>query len=208
MKKWNFVIAGLLVVLGILIIAFPAFFVILLGAGAIAYGIYNILYTKKMFEDTSFGTIILIRCILSIVIGILAIFFPMAIGKTAWNIMIYVLGIYLIFVAGLGFYSMYSMNNKEVDIKNFLYENLGLLAVSIVLFLMPGFFGSVFKVILGILAILSGVGLALYTNYLNKKEDYDKSDFNEQSSTVEKDAEKDAVKDNSETSAETNTEEK
>jgi uncharacterized membrane protein HdeD (DUF308 family) len=80
MKKWNYFIAGLLGVLGILILIFPAFWikliVILLGLGAVGYGIYNFSYIKKLSDDSSYRSAIMIRSLVSIIIGLLAVILP------------------------------------------------------------------------------------------------------------------------------------
>lgn len=167
-KKWNYCLAGLLAVLGVLILCLPAFFIVILGLGAIAYGVYNLLYTKKIFENTSFSTIVLVRCIVSFVIGILAVFFPIAIGRTIWNATMYILAIYLVCTAGLGFYSMYLLKDAHVEFKNYLYENLALLVIAVLLFLMPGTVGNMFKAVIGGICILCGIALGAYTWHVNK----------------------------------------
>ena len=98
MKKWNYFIAGLLGVLGILILIFPAFWikliVILLGLGAVGYGIYNFSYIKKLSDDSSYRSVIMVRSLVSIIIGLLAVILPMTVAETMWTIMIYVLAVY------------------------------------------------------------------------------------------------------------------
>lgn len=170
-KKWNFCLAAVLAVLGLLIICRPDFFVILLGFAAIAYGVYNLVYTKKLYENTSFSTLILIRCIVSVTVGILAVLFPITMGKTIWDAALRILAIYLICTAGIGFYSMYLLKDTQIEFKNYLYENLALLLVAVFLFLMPGTVGSIFKNVIGVFCILAGVALCVYTWFMNRKPD-------------------------------------
>ena len=65
----------------------------------------------------------MIRSLVSIVIGLLAVILPMTVAETMWTIMIYILAVYLVCVACLGFYGMYVLRNTEIELKNYLLEN-------------------------------------------------------------------------------------
>ena len=173
MKKWNYFIAGLLGVLGILILIFPAFWikliVILLGLGAVGYGIYNFSYIKKLSEESSYRSAIMIRSLVSIIIGLLAVVLPMVVAETMWTIMIYVLAVYLVVAACLGFYGMYILRNTEVELKNYLLENFILLAIAVFLFLVPAQLGIALVRILGLAVIAVGAFFGLSEWYINKK---------------------------------------
>ena len=174
MKKWNYFIAGLLGVLGILILIFPAFWikliVVLLGLGAVGYGIYNFTYIKKLSDESSYRTIIMIRSLVSIVIGLLAVILPMTVAETMWTIMIYILAVYLVCAACLGFYGMYVLRNTEVELKNYLLENFILLAIAVFLFLVPAQLGIALVRILGLAVIAVGAFFGLSEWYISRKD--------------------------------------
>lgn len=173
MKKWNYFIAGLLGVLGILILIFPAFWikliVILLGLGAVGYGIYNFSYIKKLSDDSSYRSVIMVRSLVSIIIGLLAVILPMTVAETMWTIMIYVLAVYLVCSACLGFYGMYVLRNSDVELKNYLLENFILLAIAVFLFLVPAQLGIALVRILGLAVIAVGVFFGVSEWLINKK---------------------------------------
>ena len=173
MKKWNYFIAGLLGILGILILIFPAFWikliVVLLGLGAVGYGIYNFSYIKKLSDESSYRSVILTRSLVSIIIGVLAVILPMTIAETMWTIMIYVLAVYLVVTACLGFYGMYVLRHTELELKNYLLENFILLAIAVFLFLVPAQLGIALVRILGLAVVAVGVFFGLSELYLNKK---------------------------------------
>lgn len=173
MKKWNLYSGIILALIGLFVIIFPAFWVkvvvILLGVGSVAYGIYGIKYTKAIFENTMYERTILIRSIASIVIGVMAVLFPLAIGNAAWSVMIWILIIYLILSAVLGFYAAALLKDTGIERKRYFLENLGLLAIAVVLILIgPTNLGTAILRLIGIAALLVGAGIIVY-EFISKK---------------------------------------
>lgn len=166
MKKLDWLFGALIALLGLLLVIMPKFWicaiVILLGLGAIAYGIYNLIVTRKILDESKFKTSMLIKSISSIVIGVVAILFPMAFGNTVWTAMVYLLAIYLIVAAAIGFYSVTLLKKNGIAPKQYTLENLALLGIAIVLFLIsPNKLGLAIVRIIGVIVIVIGVVLAL-----------------------------------------------
>lgn len=166
MKKWNWVAGVLFALLGLFIMIFPMFWlkvvVILLGLGSIAYGVYNLKFTKSVFENSSYEKTILIKSIVSIIIGILAVLLPATIAGAMWTIMIYILAVYLVISAVLGFYSVSLLKDSGIDRKRYVFENLGLLIGAVFLFIVPSkTLGSVIIKIIGFLIMIFGVVLII-----------------------------------------------
>ena len=107
MKRYYLYEGILAAIAGLLLIIFPEFWirfiVTVLGLSAIAYGVYNLKYEKALFADTTYEHTILIRSIVSIVIGVMVTIFPLTLAKAAWNAMRIILIIYLILSATAGF---------------------------------------------------------------------------------------------------------
>ena len=72
--------------------------VILLGIEALANGVYQLLYTRKLYSDVTFQYSVLIRGMFSIVVGLLACFLPLRFAQIMWTVMLYVLAFYLLAV--------------------------------------------------------------------------------------------------------------
>ena len=94
MKRWYLFSGILAAILGLLVIIFPAFWiklvVIMIGLAAIGYGIYSLKFTKALSEELGYRRTILIKSIVSIIAGVMAVLFPLAIGGAAWTAMIWV----------------------------------------------------------------------------------------------------------------------
>ena len=70
--------------------------VIILGVAGIVNGAYNIIYLRKAIDDKNFSRIIIIRGILGIITGLIAVVLPLALAGAVWTAMVYMLAIYLL----------------------------------------------------------------------------------------------------------------
>ena len=167
MKRWYLFSGIMAALLGVLVIIFPAFWiklvVVIIGLAAIGYGIYCLKFTKVISEDISYRRTILIKSIVSIVAGAMAVLFPLAIGGTAWTAMIWVLIIYLLLSAAAGFYAAALLKDSGVERRRYIIENLLLLAVAVVLILIsPRSLGNAIIRLIGIIVLVGGVCLILF----------------------------------------------
>lgn len=167
MKRWYLFSGILAALLGLLIIIFPAFWiklvVIIIGLAAIAYGIYSIKFTKEISEELSYRRTILIKSIVSIVAGLMAVLFPLAIGGAAWTAMIWVLIIYLLLSAAAGFYAAALLKDSGVERKRYIIENLLLLATAVILILIsPRALGNAIIRLIGIIVLAGGIALVIF----------------------------------------------
>lgn len=175
MKKWYLSAGILAAVLGLFIIIFPTFWinlvVIILGLGAVGYGVYNLKFSKDAFEDQLYKRIIMIRSIVSIVIGVMSVLFPLAISNAAWTVMKIVLIIYLIGAAAVGFFSVSLLKDANIERKNYIFENLILLGIAVILILLsPKALGTAIIRLVGIIALVGGLGLMAFELISKKKE--------------------------------------
>ncbi len=175
MKRWYLFSGIVAALLGLLIIIFPSFWiklvVIMIGLAAIAYGIYSLKFTKAISEDIFYRRTIIIKSIVSIVAGVMAVLFPLAIGGAAWTAMIWLLIIYLLASAAIGFYAAALLKDSGLERKKYIIENLLLLAVAVVLILIsPRDLGKAIIRLIGIVVMVGGTGLILFDVFSNKGE--------------------------------------
>ena len=175
MKRWYLFSGILAAILGLLVIIFPQFWirlvVVIIGLAAIAYGIYCIKFTKAVFDDSYYKRTILIKSIVSIIAGVMAVLFPLAIGGAAWTAMIWVLIIYLLVSAAIGFYAAALLKDSGVERKRFIIENLLLLAVAVVLILIsPRALGNAIIRLIGIIVMVAGIVLVVFDILSSKNE--------------------------------------
>lgn len=186
MKTKNIVLGGILAVIGLLMIINPAAcinaVVVLVGLTTVVIGGYNLFYTYKNCVIPQAKKMILIKSIVSIVIGLIAVISPFALVKTVasiWKIISFVLGVYLILFAAAGIYSgiKYKSENPE-DFKKNLTEGIICVLIAILLFIIPvGAVGLTIVKALGIIGIIFGavlilveVGIARRTTVVSKED--------------------------------------
>lgn len=167
MKRWYLFSGILAALLGLLVIIFPAFWiklvVVILGLAAIAYGIYSLKITKVISDEINYRRTILIKSIVSIVAGLMAVLFPLAIGGAAWTAMIWLLIFYLLISAAAGFYAAALLKDSGVERKRYIIENLLLLAAAVVLILIsPRSLGNAIIRLIGIVVLVAGLALILF----------------------------------------------
>ena len=175
MKRWYLFSGILAALLGLLVIIFPSFWiklvVVIIGLAAVGYGIYCLKFTKVLSEDTGYRRTILIKGIVSIVAGVMAVLFPLAIGGAAWTAMIWVLIIYLMISAAAGFYAAALLKDSGVERRRYIIENLLLLAVAVVLILLsPRDLGMAIIRLIGVVVLVGGVALILFDVLSNRGE--------------------------------------
>ena len=173
MKRWYLFSGILAALLGLLVIIFPSFWiklvVVIIGLAAICYGIYCLKFTKAIFDDSSYRRTILIKSIVSIIAGLMAVLFPLAIGGAAWTAMIWVLIFYLLLSAAAGFYAAALLKDSGVERKRYIIENLLLLAVAVVLILIsPRSLGNAIIRLIGIIVLAAGLALILFDLLANR----------------------------------------
>ena len=175
MKRWYLFSGILAALLGLLVIIFPSFWiklvVVIIGLAAIGYGVYCLKFTKALSEDIYYRRTILIKSIVSIIAGVMAVLFPLAIGGAAWTAMIWVLIIYLLASAAIGFYAAALLKDSGVERKRYIIENLLLLAVAVVLILIsPRALGNAIIRLIGIVVLIAGIALILFDVLTSKNE--------------------------------------
>lgn len=168
-----FVYGALLIVLGILIIIFPAFwvrlFVVVFGLCSVAYGIYSLLPLKNL-ENSYYKTMSIIRDAIIIIFGLLSVIIPIAVASITWRVIVYIFAVGLIISSALGFYitSVFSLEGSER--KEAILENVISLVVAIVLFLIsPISLGKIIIRIIGICTVIVGI-ILIAIKLLSKKD--------------------------------------
>lgn len=162
MKKTNWIIGGILVAAGIILIAAPVFvtkaLVVLLGIGAVAAGVYSLMYDRNLCDAPSYQKTILYKSCANIIVGVLAVLVPLFFVKTAWFAITYILAVYLVISSFGGFYAASQLKGSDVDRKAITVESLFHLIAAVLLFVIgPEKLGTSIVRIIGILTLVAGV---------------------------------------------------
>lgn len=145
MKLKNFFLGGILFVIGLLMVITPStcikIVVILVGAATAVNGVYNFVKYYRISDDPVYKRTILIKCLTSLIVGIVAVFCPLFLMKTVstiWTIITYVLAIYFVMFAATGFFSSSVLKSlPEQDRKRITNESFIYLLIAILLFTIP-----------------------------------------------------------------------
>lgn len=125
MKQNNLFLGLVLGFVGMIMIFLPSAcikaVVILLGIEALANGVYQLLYTRKLYSDVTFQYSVLIRGMFSIVVGLLACFLPLRFAQIMWTVMLYVLAFYLLAGSALLFFSIGKLRDSSVERRQLVY---------------------------------------------------------------------------------------
>ena len=168
----DFLISGLFIVLGLMLSIFTQFsikiIVIALGAAAVVKGLYDLAKVKKLSKDAGFNRMVLIRSLAGILVGILAVFLPLAFFKTAETVvkvMLYLLAIFLMISGVLQLFLVAKLNQEEVPAptKPMKIEAVSYFLVAIFLFLVASINITGIIRLVGIILVILGV---IYTVYL------------------------------------------
>ncbi|MBO4857405.1 MAG: DUF308 domain-containing protein [Treponema sp.] len=186
MKTKNIVFGGILAVIGLLMLINPGAcinaVVVLVGLTAIAAGGYNLFYTLKNITVPEIKKMILIKSIVSIVIGLVAVICPFALVKTVtsiWKIISYILAVYLILFAATNVYSSIKFRKTASDdFKKNLIEGIICFLIAVLLFIIPieevgltivRVLGTI-SIIIGAVLIFVEVGIARRTTVVSKED--------------------------------------
>lgn len=171
MKKNSLLLGIILAVVGLIMTITPAgcikAVVIILGIEAVANGIYQLVYTRKLFPDAAFQYSVVIRGMLSIVVGLLAFFLPLRFAEMLWTVMLYVLAVYLLVGSALLLFSCGKLQNTNIDRRQFITEAVISILLALVMILIPVNIGTALVRIAGIALII--VGAAFVVFYIKNK---------------------------------------
>lgn len=166
MRKTDFMLGALLALVALMMIIAPEqcikVAVIALGIEAVINGLFNLIKIRQLVDDKSFQLTVLVRSLISIVIGILAIVLPLRFAEAMWTIMLYVLVAYLLASAFLELYMLAKLRDTNIERRRYMLEVIISFVGAIVLFIVPQQIGLVLVRILGVLLLAVSAGYILF----------------------------------------------
>ena len=178
MKTKNVILGAILAILGIIMIAIPdtciKAAVVLVGAAAVAFSVYNLLVVYKQSEDAAFKKTLLIKSIITFVIGLISVICPFVLVKTVeaiWKIVSIVLAVYMILYAGVSVYSSAKLRSTfPEESKKLIIEALIFVAIAILLIIIPiEQFGRAFVRIVGLGGLIIGLVMVAVEIVVSKR---------------------------------------
>lgn len=168
MKFKNLIIGIFLSIISLLVIIKPAIvlyiLVLFVGAYSVVNGITNLIGLKKVSANETYKKAIIIKNLISIGLGIIAVIMPFALLKTVnaiWSIMSYILGIALVAFSVTGFITASMLNSEQTELKKHMTtESLICLLIAVLLFIIPisAVIHTLLRVV-GIVCLVVGLGI-------------------------------------------------
>ena len=178
MKTKNIILGAILAVLGIVMIAIPdtciKAAVVIVGAAAVAFSVYNLLVVYKKSEDAAFKKTLLIKSIVTFVVGLVSVICPFVLINTVeaiFKIISIVLAVYLLLYAGVSVYSAAKLRTSfPEESKKLIFEALIFVAIAILLILIPiEQFGQAFVRIVGLGGLIVGLVMVAVEIVVSKR---------------------------------------
>ena len=178
MKTKNIILGAILAVIGILMIAIPdaciKAVVVLVGAAAVVFSIYNLSVVYKQSEDAAYKKTILIKGIITFIIGLVAVISPFVLVKTVaaiWKIISIVLAVYLILYGGVSVYSAAKLKAEfPVISRRLIVEALICVAIAVLLIIISlDSFVRAFVQIVGAGGLLIGLIMVIVEIIVSKR---------------------------------------
>lgn len=165
--RWiiQLLIAIAIVALGIFIMVredmFKQIFVMALGLVAIVTGITSLATMNRYsFGKFNHGTT-LVKGVLGLIIGVLAVIMPLATGEAVWTIIIYLLAAQMLIAAIVMLTDSIAVRSAGFPAAPLVTEGLISLVLAVILFVFPRDVANLLVTILGITIIVVGVTLGL-----------------------------------------------
>ena len=178
MKTKNVILGAILAILGIIMIAIPdtciKAAVVIVGLAAVAFSVYNLLVIYKKSEDAAFKKTLLIKSIITFVVGLISVICPFVLVKTVeaiWKIVSIVLAVYMILYAGVSVYSAAKIRSTfPEESKKLIIEALIFVAIAILLIIIPiEQFGRAFIRIVGLGGLIIGLVMVAVEIVVSKR---------------------------------------
>lgn len=166
-KVKNYSLAVLIALMGLVMLIWPEFcikiVVVIAGLAVIVNGCFTLKNYYNFVDDSGYKKSLLIKCIMSIVIGLVAVLFPFILMKSVaaiWTIITYVLAVFFIVYSIISIFSVSLLKDVEANFKRrVVSESIIYLLIAVILFVIP--VGSVIATIFRVAGIVALVVSAL-----------------------------------------------
>ena len=148
---------------------FKQVFIIALGLVAIITGITSLATMNRY----SFGKFIhgstVVKGVLGIIVGVLAVIMPIATGEAVWTVIIYILAAQMLIAAIVMIMDSVAVRSAGFPAAPLVVEGIVSLFFAIILFLFPRDIANLLVTILGVIVIVVGLTIGLLAVLLHKR---------------------------------------
>ncbi|MGH0052658.1 MAG: HdeD family acid-resistance protein [Sphaerochaetaceae bacterium] len=148
--------------------SFMKIFISLLGIILAGSGVSNLVTLKGFGLGNRSRVMTIVKALLSIVVGLIALIVPLSAATISWTVLLYIIGIQLLFSAGVSFLDAILLRKSDRSLSPLFTEGIFSLVVAILLFVFPQQIGSMLLKLFGLLFIVSGIGMILWSLRIRK----------------------------------------
>lgn len=163
--KWLLLGGILMILLGLVMLIAPDSFIgvfwVIIGIAVILEGFVTLFSVRPEIADPRIRRKLLVRGVLGIAVGLVAVFLPMLAAGVSWTAMLYILAIEMIASAAMEFFVARDLRALGLPARYSIIEALLLLALAVILLMFPLQIGIIFVRIAGVAVIIAG-GVGLY----------------------------------------------
>lgn len=140
------------------------------GLGTLCDGLYTLFSVRRWHFASTTKTLAIIKGLVSTLIGLAAILVPIFVAETAMTILVYSFAVCLVFSAVVSFQNAAMARSfiPGIPTGHFYAEAIVSLLVAIILFAKPTEVLTTFAIVVGIVVIISGVGVIIWAFRLLK----------------------------------------
>lgn len=157
--------AGLLI-LGIFLMfrqqSFLCLFVSILGLFVAGSGFYSLFTLKQYQLGRRSRTVTLVKALLSIVLGLVALIAPLTAANFSWTFLLYLIAAELVFSAVISFMDVLLLRSSGVVLTSLLSDAIFSLVVAVLLFVFPQQIGTMLLKLFGVAMIATGSGMLIW----------------------------------------------
>lgn len=174
-NRWlvHFLLAIILLAAGIFILVrkelFKQVFIMAIGVVAIVFGTVSLASISKYALGKFTRGITLVKGVLSLIIGVLAIVMPLATGEAIWTILIYILAAQMSLSAIITIFDALAIRSKGFPIAPLLWEAFISLLFALILFMFPQSIANLVVTILGLIIIVIGLTIGILALTISRR---------------------------------------
>lgn len=171
MRKMYVLSASLIGVIGIMMLIAPdkciQVAVIALGIFALVNGFFTLAVLRPLVAEQVYQRTMIVRGIVSILVGALAVSLPLFLAGLIWTIMVYTIAVYLFLSASVEIYGIQKLKDTGKNTKPYKIEIIASCILAVILFCIPTKIGETLIRIGGVLLLIACAS-CLYAEWKNK----------------------------------------
>ncbi|WP_332446670.1 HdeD family acid-resistance protein [Sphaerochaeta sp.] len=166
------IVGALLILLGVYLMfqqeSFVKIFISILGLFLAISGISALFSLKTYSQFPRTKVVTLIKALVSLGLGLVAFFAPILTAAVSWTLLLYFIAVELLFSAMIAFLDAFLLRKSEFPVTGLLSEAIVSLVTAVLLFVFPDQIGDLLLKLVGVLLIIIGLAIILWSQRIKQ----------------------------------------